>query len=220
MATEDASRELAGSEINGVLNSMKDANKAKRRKALEKYESIVFESGKGAEQDELTEIFNYSASILGTCLSDPSEINRINASNIVLKFIELSIFTEEKLLVFIPVIHHRLATVPHPEESEDVRLLYINILTGLIGIFQDKMIAFMNDVVNVLKEAVLDASPDVRKAACECVSCYARATKDKFHMQSESLVKPLLKALNHQRFKNRIACIKALGKLKVIFQKS
>ncbi|XP_047500820.1 dynein axonemal assembly factor 5-like [Penaeus chinensis] len=211
MATEDASRELAGSEINGVLSSMKDANKAKRRKALEKYESIVFENGEGTEQEELTEIFNYSASILGTCLSDPSEINRINASNIILKYIELSVFTEEKLLVIIPVIHHRLATVPCPEESEDVRLLYINILTGLISMFQAKMIAFMNDIVNILKEAVLDPSPEVRKAACECVCCYARATKDKFHMQSESLVKPLVKALHHQRFKNRIACIKALG---------
>lgn len=217
MATVDTSHEFAGSDINGVLNSMKDANKAKRRKALEKYESVVFECGKGTEQDDLTEIFNYSASILATCLSDQSEINRINASNIILKFIKASVFTEEKLLVMIPVIHHRLATVPCPEESEDVRLLFINILNGLINIFQAKMIPFMNDVVNVLKETIVDASPDVRKSACECVCSFAKAVKDKFHMQSESLVKPLLKALHHQRFKNRIACIRALGKIKLMF---
>ncbi|XP_076064369.1 dynein axonemal assembly factor 5 [Oratosquilla oratoria] len=73
------------------------------------------------------------------------------------------------------------------------------------------MVHYLNDVINILKVLVLDKSPEVRKVACECVSVYALAAKEKFQMQSSSLIKPLLKSLQHQRFRIRVASIMALG---------
>ncbi|KAK3881699.1 hypothetical protein Pcinc_013855 [Petrolisthes cinctipes] len=210
MATQDDATTLSP-ELNTILSDLQHQHKAKRRKALEKFESVVFDDDKTLDKDYLTKILEYSKGRLVMCLSDVSEMNRITSASIILKFIQLSVMTEKHLIDIIPVTHHRLATVPIVEESEDARLLFINIIQALTTLFQAKMIPHMNDIVNILKEAVIDPSPEVRKAAAECVSSYARATREKFHMQSESLVKPLLKALHHQRFKNRIACINALG---------
>lgn len=210
MATDDA-ESLSNPELNAILSEMQNINKMKRRKALEKFHKLAFESVELLDKDYLTKILGFSMTLLVSRMSDESEVNRINASNIVLRFIQESAVTDQQLIDIIPVIHHRLATVPVLEESEDVRLLLINIIQALIIHFEAKMIQFMNDIVNILKISVVDCSPEVRKAASECVSSYAKASKEKFHMQSESLVKPLLKGLNHQRFKNRIACLNALG---------
>ncbi|XP_064104461.1 dynein axonemal assembly factor 5-like [Macrobrachium nipponense] len=211
MATEDTTTAMM-EELNEIFNKMNDDNKAKRRKALEKYSEVVFESEIIKDERKLTDILTHSIASLVPRLSDQSEMNRINASNIILKFINLSVFDEKLLIDIIPVIYHRLGSaVPPIEESEEVRLLYINIVAELVTLFQGKLIPYMNDVINILKASVLDPSPEVRKAATECTSAFAKATREKFHMQSESLVKPLTKGLNHQRFKNRIACINALG---------
>ncbi|XP_071518457.1 dynein axonemal assembly factor 5 [Panulirus ornatus] len=212
MATKDANSK-SYTELNAILSEMQNVNKAKRRKALERFQQLTFESDKILDKDYLTEILGFSLTLLITRMSDESEVNRMNASNIVLRFIQESVVREEHMIDIIPIVHHRLATVPVIEESEDVRLLLINIIHALTVNFEEKLITYMNDVVDILKASVIDCSPEVRKAASECVSTYAKASKAKFHMQSGSLVKPLLKGLGHQRFKNRIACLYALGDL-------
>ncbi|KAK7070029.1 hypothetical protein SK128_001063 [Halocaridina rubra] len=211
MATENADPDAS---LNEILNLMQDQHKAKRKKALEKLEKLIFESVEKESENRqpfLRQTLQFCLASLTSCMTDASEANRLKACEILMKFIEGEALTEKHLVDVIPVLYHRLAKVPQLEESEDVRLLYIKIIHGLAEYFQEKMTPYMNDIVNILKESVLDASPEVRKASCECVSTFAKATKDKFHMQSESLVKPLIKGLAHQRFRNRIACITALG---------
>lgn len=210
MATEDADSVLV-TELNTILSELQNTNKAKRRKALEKLHSLSFERESEVDQETQAKILNFSLRHLVTCLADQSEVNRIKSSEIILGFIQKASFKQDQLVHLIPAIHHRLATVPVVEESEDVRFIQINIISVLTSQFQGGMVPYMNDIVNILREAVLDGCPEVRKAAGECVSCFAKATKEKFHMQSESLVKPLIKALHHQRFRNRIASITALG---------
>ncbi|XP_045616348.1 dynein axonemal assembly factor 5 [Procambarus clarkii] len=212
MATEDAASGTC-LDLHPILSEIQNATKAKRRKALELFYKITFESEEEVDKDRLSRIFGLSWTLLLARMSDESEISRINASNSVLKFIELRVVSEDHLVDIIPIVHHRLAVNPILEESEDVRKILIDIIKALTIRFESKLIPFMNDVVNILKRSVVDKSPDVRKAASECVSCYAKATNEKFNMQSKSLVEPLLKALCHQRFKNRIACINALGDL-------
>nr|XP_053634775.1 dynein axonemal assembly factor 5-like [Cherax quadricarinatus] len=212
MATQQSEPDSL-SQLNPILSEIQSDNKAKRRKGLEKYQQVVFESGGELNKDSLSEIFGFSLRLLVTGLSDVSEINRINAANIVLKFAEGGVVSQNQLIDIIPTIHHRLAVIPLLEESEEVRLILVNIIKVLTLSFEAKLIPFMNEVVNILKRTVVDGSPDVRKVSSECVSVYARATREKFHMQSKSLVEPLIKALHHQRFKNRIASLNALGDL-------
>ncbi|KAG7163083.1 Dynein assembly factor 5, axonemal-like, partial [Homarus americanus] len=197
MATEDAGGSF--SHFNTILSDLQHTNKAKRKKAFDEYYKLVFEDEESVDKGKLDKILEFSLSLLVTSLGDPSEVIRMKVSIILLKFIDECVVSECQLVDIIPVIHHRLGVVPVMEESEDVRLLLVNIIMGLTLKFEAKMIPYMNDVVNILKESVVDRSPDVRKAASECVRAYTRATREKFHMQSESLVKPLLKALTHQR---------------------
>lgn len=210
MATVDAA-EGTCPKLNSILSELQDVNKAKRKKALQQFSQLVFEGDRQLDNDNLSKILGFTLTPVLNAMNDKSEVNRTLACSIISKCIDHSAVTEKCLTDIVLVIHHRLATVPVVEESEEVRLEIINILHSLTLTFQAKMIPFMNDVVNILKEAVIDGSPDVRKAASECVCSYAIATKEKFHTQSESLVKPLLKALHQQRFRNRIACILALG---------
>lgn len=219
MATEDANDAalvVFSADFNPILSDLQHQHKAKRKKALEKFESVVFDDEKVLDKEYMKRVLDCSKGRLVVCLSDPSEVNRIKTASIILKFIQLDIVTERNLIDIVPVAHHRLATVPAVEESEDVRLLFIHILQELTTRFQAKLIPFLNDLVNILREAVNDGCPEVRKAAGECVSDVAKATREKFHLQSESLIKPLLKALHHQRFKNRIACINALGRCGIL----
>ncbi|CAL4065617.1 unnamed protein product, partial [Meganyctiphanes norvegica] len=198
-------------DLNEVLSQMQDDHKAKRRKALEKFQKMVFESENMDDRESLKATFSQIHGSIVARMSDPSEMNRTHAANIIIKFIELNAVDEKDIVSIMPVLYHRLATVPLQEESEDVRLLFINILKDLTNSFQLKLIPYMNDVIGILKIMVIDNCPEVRIAACELVRTYAAATKEKFHMNSESLVKPLIKSLNHQRFRNRISSILAIG---------
>ncbi|XP_030888045.1 dynein assembly factor 5, axonemal, partial [Leptonychotes weddellii] len=51
----------------------------------------------------------------------------------------------------------------------------------------------------------------VRRESCECAAGLARATPDHFHMQSESLIGPLMQSISHQHWKVRVAVIEATG---------
>lgn len=199
-------------ELNSILSELQNSNKAKRKRALVSFNKHVFQEDREPDKENLAKILHLSLTHLRDAMNDPSEVNRAVAFDIILKFIDNCAVTEKQLIDIISVAHHRLATIPIVEESEDVRLQIIAVLSALTLTFQAKLIPFMNDIVNTLKVAVEDSSPDVRKAACECVSSYARATQDKFHLQSQTLVRPLLKVLHHHRFRNRIASIHALGK--------
>lgn len=210
MATDDAPNEYL-TELNSILSELQNTNKVKRRKALEKLHNLSFEREPVTDRDTQGKLLDFSLRHLVTCLGDQSEVNRIKASEILLAFIQESLLKEAQLIHLIPAIHHRLATIPAVEESEDVRLIHVNILSSLTTQFGSQVVPYMQDITNILKEVVLDSCPEVRKAAAECVSCFARATQEKFSMQSESLVRVLVKALQQQRFKNRIACINALG---------
>ncbi|XP_050715520.1 dynein axonemal assembly factor 5-like [Eriocheir sinensis] len=212
MATEDAPNAYI-TELNSILSELQHTNKAKRRKALERLHNLSFEREPETERETQGKILEFSLRHLVTCLGDQSEVNRIKTSEIILGFIQDTLFKADQLIHLIPVIHHRLATIPIIEESEDVRLLHVKMISSLTMQFEGQMIPYMEDIIGILKEVVVDGCPEVRKAAAECVSCFARATREKFHLQSESLVKSLVKALQHQRFKNRIACINALGDL-------
>lgn len=210
MATHNAHSPLV-TQVNTILSDLQNTNKAKRRKGLERLHHLAFETENNENQETQDKILDFSVKHLVTCLADQSEVNRMKSSEIILTFSQKGVVKQGQLVHLIPSLHHRLATVPQVEESEDVRLVQVNIISSLTAQFQGAMVPYMNDVVGALKEVVLDVSPEVRKAAAECVSCFAKATREKFHMQSESLAKPLVKALHHQRFRNRIAAITALG---------
>lgn len=69
----------------------------------------------------------------------------------------------------------------------------------------------LDDAVRVLRCTLLDPFAAVRRESCECAASLARATPDHFHMQSESLISPLMQTISHQHWKVRVAVIEATG---------
>nr|XP_031289187.1 dynein assembly factor 5, axonemal [Camelus dromedarius] len=69
----------------------------------------------------------------------------------------------------------------------------------------------LDDAVRVLRCTLLDPFAAVRRESCDCAAALARATPDHFHMQSESLVGPLMQSISHQHWKVRVAVIEATG---------
>ncbi|KYO30670.1 dynein assembly factor 5, axonemal isoform A [Alligator mississippiensis] len=61
------------------------------------------------------------------------------------------------------------------------------------------------------RAALLDPYPEVKREACRCAAACARALPEHFHMQSESLIKPLMQTISHQHFRVRVAVIQATG---------
>lgn len=169
MATDDAQTEVLA-ELNAILSELQNTSKVKRRKALEKLHNLSFESELVTNKSEQGKILDFSLRHLVTCLRDQSEVNRIKASEIILGFIQETLFRQDQLIHLIPAIHHRLATVPVEEESEDVRLQHVKIISSLTTQFEGQMIPYLNDIVNILMQVLLDGRPEVRKAAGECVS--------------------------------------------------
>jgi dynein assembly factor 5, axonemal len=65
--------------------------------------------------------------------------------------------------------------------------------------------------VKILQRTIIDPFPEVKKESCLCASKLAKAIPQYFHMQSESLIKPLLVTLTHQHSRVRIAAVLAIG---------
>ena len=194
-----------------ILTSLKDSNKVKRRKTLEKINSSAFygedcininETGKDLWK-------NHSTALIST-IYDESEVNRTQGSEIVCRFIEKEGISSDCCSIIVPCIANRISE-DLVENSEEVRLLYVRIISQIIKFQKEEAIFYLNDYINILKISVMDKSPEVRICSCDCVSSLAFETKKKFHMQSGSLVKPLLNSLCFQRFKNRVAALEALG---------
>lgn len=74
-----------------------------------------------------------------------------------------------------------------------------------------QLAAYLDDLVAVLAAGVADPAPDVKTTACVAAGRLARALPRHFHLQSASLVPPLVKSVSHQRWRVREPCVRALG---------
>ncbi|CAG0893472.1 unnamed protein product [Darwinula stevensoni] len=97
------------------------------------------------------------------------------------------------------------------ESSEEVRLNMVHCLNNIVKKEQENIFPYFSDVVDILKDTLQDDFPEVRCISCECVSSLARSISENFHMQSQSLIAPLLKNISHSHSKIRLAAVQALG---------
>ncbi|CAI9611926.1 unnamed protein product, partial [Staurois parvus] len=66
-------------------------------------------------------------------------------------------------------------------------------------------------MVRIFQRTIVDPFPEVKKESCRCAANYARTIPEHFHMQSESLIKPLMQTISHQHSKVRVAVIQTTG---------
>ncbi|KAF4015993.1 hypothetical protein G4228_007392 [Cervus hanglu yarkandensis] len=100
---------------------------------------------------------------------------------------------------------------PPPEACEELRLALVQLLGLAVRLAGAAFAPHLDDAVRALRCTLLDPFAAVRRESCECAVGLARATPDHFHMQSESLIGPLMQSISHQHWKVRVAVIEATG---------
>ncbi|XP_071442311.1 dynein axonemal assembly factor 5 [Hetaerina americana] len=193
----------------GILLS---EEKKKRKAALEDIRRELFEDdGCRFGSEDLDKIYTQIQRNLLKCLSDTSEICREVSVSIVNSMIS-SLPTDEKYLIpLFPILVQRIGGQEILEPSEEVRLSTVVLLKTIINKYGSLLNPYLNEIVLILSKTLLDPYPAVKRESCECTSCAATLLCKQFHMQSETLVQPLLKVIAHQHFKVRVAGVKAIG---------
>ncbi|XP_073504143.1 dynein axonemal assembly factor 5 [Phyllobates terribilis] len=191
------------------LNCLNDDNKSTRKKALA---AIQEEAGdrrlsSGALQEVLMEVLKP----LLRCLSDPMEKCREIAIQILTHCATNVPRPEEALPYLVPAISQRLGSPELQEPSEELRLALTELLTLLVEVCGRRLGPYLEEMVRILQRTIVDPFPDVRKESCKCAASYALSMPEHFHMQSESLIKPLMQTISHQHSKVRIAAIQTTG---------
>ncbi|CAF0863407.1 unnamed protein product [Adineta ricciae] len=208
---------LTESEMNRNIVLLSDPNKITRQKALQSLCNDLKSTLSTTETDDhLHPPTNIMESML-KILSDPAEKNRDLAltyiSMYITKYCTEETNIDKVLASIMPALVQRLGMNDIIEPSEEIRLKSVSILFELCRIYPNssKLALYLNEWVTILKRTIIDPYPEVRKLSCELTSKLAEKCRERFHLMSESLVKPIVETMKHQHAKVRVEAINALG---------
>ncbi|XP_037669977.1 dynein assembly factor 5, axonemal [Choloepus didactylus] len=150
------------------------------------------------------------------CLGDPAEGCRALAAHLLDLGLRRAARPQDALPRLLPALAARLAGPeparrPPPEACEELRLALVQLLGLAVDLGGAALAPYLDDAVRVLRCTLLDPFAAVRRESCQCAAALARATPDHFHMQSESLIGPLMQTISHQHWKVRVAVVEATG---------
>ncbi|XP_040296642.1 dynein assembly factor 5, axonemal [Bufo bufo] len=209
MAADGEQRAACEVSLARHLNCLNDDNKSTRRRALT---SIQREAeDKRLSSGALQEVFGELLKPLLRCLSDPMEKCREIAVQVLTHCVSSVPRPEEALPYLVPALAQRLGSPEMAEPSEELRLALTQLLSLLVEVCGRKLGPYLDDMVRILQRTILDPFPDVKKESCKCAANYARGIPEHFHIQSESLIKPLMQTISHQHSKVRVAVIQTTG---------
>ncbi len=211
-------RMLTESEMNRNIVLLSDSNKITRQKALQSLCNDLKSSLSITDNDDRLHPPSNSLESILKILSDPAEKNRDLALTYVSMYITQYCTDEnsiDKVLASVmPALVQRLGANDIIEPSEEIRLKSIALLFELCRIYPNgnKLALYLNEWIIILKRTIIDPYPEVRKLSCELTSKLSAKCHEKFHLLSESLVKPIIETMKHQHAKVRVEAINALGK--------
>ncbi|XP_072337666.1 dynein axonemal assembly factor 5 [Scyliorhinus torazame] len=191
------------------INCLGNESKSSRRRALECIRAGTVEQPlpSGVQQRLLAYLLR---PLLGS-LSDPAERCRELAALTLADFLRAVPRPFEALPQLIPTAVQRLGQQDVTEPAEELRLVLLQLLVLTVEVCGRKLASYLEDMVKILQRTIVDPFPEVKKMSCECAAKYAKCTPETFHMQSESLIKPLMQTISHQHSKVRVAVIQATG---------
>lgn len=165
---------------------------------------------------ELKNIFNETYMYTLNGLRDKTESVREQAI-VFIRFLYIKVLplNDFYLTYLFPMFVERIGSVEIIEESEEIRLQLLQLLSDVITKYSgtEQLRPFLNDSVIVLAETVKDKYPTIKELSCNTIINLSKALPRDFHMQAESLVKPVLTCFGHQRFKVRVASVIATGEI-------
>ena len=217
MASVDQNSNAVLQGIARHINCLGEENRNTRKKALEGIKKDTLQRKPTLEATELQLVFSEIAKPLLKIFSDPVEKCRELSISIFREFMEKAERPDDCLPYVMPVLVQRLGQQEVTEPSEEIRLMLAEFLTQIVEFSGKKLSVYLDDLVRILQRTILDPFPDVKKESCRCTSKVAKAIPEYFHMQSESLISPLLMSITHQHAKVRTLVVETIGKMEVYF---
>ncbi|XP_041977960.1 dynein axonemal assembly factor 5 [Aricia agestis] len=192
--------------------SLQSDSKAVRRRALVNINDEIFENSSNSGCD-LAVVFPDIYAYILKSFSDESESCRETAISIVSNFIDRLPLNDYYLTYILPVIVRRIGCPEIVEESEEIRLVLIQLVHKIIVKYKgtNYLTPFLNDFTSILTKTSTDPFPKVKIEACECIIMLSKSMPRDFHFQAESFVKPVLSNFPHQHFRVRVAAVRAIG---------
>ncbi|XP_049644535.1 dynein axonemal assembly factor 5 [Suncus etruscus] len=202
--------------LSRLLPGLDAESKLGRRRALEALQDAL--EAVGPEPDSAAFQNLWARLLLPRllrCLADPSDGCRALAAHLLDLGLRRAARPHDALARLLPALAARLAGPeprrPPPEPCEELRLELVQLLGLAVRLGGAGFAPHLDDAVRALRCSLLDPFAAVRRQSCQCAAELARATPEHFHMQSESLVQPLLQTISHQHWKVRAAAIEATG---------
>ncbi|XP_045497343.1 dynein axonemal assembly factor 5 [Colias croceus] len=194
------------------LTALQSESKMTRRNALHKINEEIFNNPANSDCD-LAIVFPDIYAYVLKSFSDESEACRENAITIISNFIQRLPLNDYYLTYIFPVIVRRIGCPEIVEESEEIRLVLMELVHSIIDKYKGShlLTPFFNDFTSILTKTSTDPFPKVKLEACECIILLTKVLQRDFHFQSESFVKPVLSNFAHQHFRVRVASVRAIG---------
>nr|XP_028561739.1 dynein assembly factor 5, axonemal isoform X1 [Podarcis muralis] len=195
------------------LDRLQDGSRQSRLQALAGLRAAVLE--RPLPPPVLQEVFaKEMLRPLARCLvADPAERCRELALELTRHGVSQGSRPEQALPFLVPALAQRLGLPPgEGEPCEELRLGLLQLLSLLLQACRgDALAPYLPELVRALRSALLDPYPQAKREGCAGAAACAKAMPDTFHMQSESLINPLMQAISHQHYRVRVAVIQATG---------
>lgn len=194
------------------ITALQSESKVVRRNGLIKINEEIFENQMNEDCD-LTIVFPVIYAHILKSFSDASEACRDSAILIISNFVERLPLNDYYLTYILPVIVRRIGSPEIVEESEEIRLVLIELVHKILEKYKAThlLTPFINDFTSILTKTSTDPYPKVKLEACECIILLTKVLQRDFHFQSESYVKPVLSNFAHQHFRVRVAAVRTIG---------
>lgn len=204
------------------VNCLTDPDRGKRLTSLKKFHTIYFASNKGVAsdippKDEIVAFFyKFLIHPILKVLCDPVEKCRELSLELLINFVEKYLDANDAAAeltnMFIPVALMRAGKTPFEEPAEEIRLLFIKLLSLLLRSQSNNNIVInhIDDVSGILIALLGDSFPDVKKEAATTVEIFSTVASSHIHATVVSLSNALMSGMSHQHSKVRTAMLKAL----------
>lgn len=194
-------------ELGRHLNCLEDNNRATRKRSIEGIKKDTLQ----LEPEVLELVFCEIQKPILHLLSDSVEKCRELSSSYVGEVLRSSTRPEVHLPYVIPALLRRLGAKDVVETCEELRLQLVDILVDIVERVGNRIAPYIDDLVKILCQTLVDPFPEAKKRSCVLASLVAKAAPAYFQSASERLIEPLTKGLSHQHSRVRVAFAKAIG---------
>eukprot|EP00929_Paragymnodinium_shiwhaense_P055371 TRINITY_DN27740_c0_g1_i1.p1 TRINITY_DN27740_c0_g1~~TRINITY_DN27740_c0_g1_i1.p1 ORF type:complete len:968 (-),score=327.35 TRINITY_DN27740_c0_g1_i1:180-3083(-) len=197
------------------INCLSDGDRAVRRGAIVRLEKTLFSAK--ASKDFAKRLFMEELhKPLFKLFGDQTEKCRELSMAMTTRYIDIiEVDALENLLpLLLAALLGRFRILPFPEQSEELRLEALKLLSHLFDTCKARLDPFAGDIVDALAKALTDTAPEAKKECCAIVkkvSLYFNP--ERVSNAGGALVTSLCSNLKHQQWKVRKATLDSLAAL-------